>query len=277
MSKRLHIIQDGPGNSATATRSTGTSSTQTLGVGMEPVEQPLVALPAYIPFVRPQHYTVKLPYNFQYCFGHTGTGVPQVMTMRLNSIFDPNLAYIAGSGQHQPNGRDDACRDYTHYRVLATDWSISCKGIAGNFSLMNIAVGIADADVFPTTAATNYESFREIPGFSTQRLNLQAGSDQIVKWSGRYDPNFNRDFIRLEPGVTSNLTSAVTTGGWTTIGSDPDMSDYLLTLYAPAPKTTTIGINTYESCPNSFIWEVYMEYTVQFRSNQMNNSDVNQD
>lgn len=262
--KRAKIISSG--NQETSS----TDMTESQSVKDQPVVEPY----SFLPFIRPNYFTVRLPYSNRYGVpaltdtSDSGTRHHFVKRFNLNAqIVDPD------STGYSYNGWDHygaAGMNYTYYRILATTVKVRVYHI-GSGTAVRVMCGEEQTS---KTILADPERWHEVPGYTIKDL-IKGQSDTAPKYADfyyTYNPNQKRKDIRaFESSSTTNNVE-----GWTAVGSTPNLLDTLaIRIGTMRIKQAGAATNVTATGSNDIQYDITVTATVQFRdSNATNTTDI---
>ena len=262
--KRSKIISSG--NQETSS----TNMTESQSVKDQPVVEPY----SFLPFIRPNYFTVRLPYSNRYGVpaltdtSDSGTRHHFVKRFNLNAqIVDPD------STGYSYNGWDHygaAGMNYTYYRILATTVKVRVWHIGAGTAVRVMCGG----EQTNKTILADPERWHEVPGYTIKDL-IKGQSDTAPKYVDfyyTYNPNQKRKDIRaFESSSTTNNIE-----GWTAVGSTPNLLDTLaIRIGTMRIKQAGASTNVTATGSNDIQYDITVTATVQFRdSNATNTTDI---
>lgn len=262
--KRAKIISSG--NQETSS----TDMTESQSVKDQPIVEPY----SFLPFIRPNYFTVRLPYSNRYGVpaltdsSDSGTRHHFVKRFNLNAqIVDPD------STGYSYNGWDHygaAGMNYTYYRILATKVHVRVYHIGAGTAIRVMCGG----EQTNKTILADPERWNEVPGYIVKDLiKGQADtSPKHVDFYYMYDPNQKRKDVRaFESSSTTNNVE-----GWTAVGSTPNLLDTLaIRIGNMRIKQAGAATNVNYTGSTDIQYDITVTATVQFRdSNATNTTDI---
>lgn len=240
-------------------------------------DQPVVEPYSFLPFIRPNYFTVRLPYSNRYGCpalsdgSDTGTRHFHAYRFNLNS-------QIVDSGQatYSYNGWDNygaAGMGYTYYRILYNTVKVRVYHI-GAGSAVRVMCGEEQTG---KSINADPERWNEIPGYHVKDL-IKAQSDNSAKWVDffySYNPNQKRKDVRaFESSSTTNNVE-----GWTAVGSAPNLLDQFVIRFGNMRiKQAGAASNVTTTGSGDLQYDITITATVQFRdSNATSTSDFTPD
>lgn len=240
-------------------------------------DQPVVEPYSFLPFIRPNYFTVRLPYSNRYGVpaltnsSDTGTRHFHAYRFNLNSQLPD-----AGAATYSYNGWDNygaAGMNYTYYRILATKVHVRVYHI-GAGSAVRVMCG---EEQTAKSLFADPERWNEIPGYHVKDL-IKAQSDNSAKWvefNYMYDPNQKRKDVRaFESSSTTNNVE-----GWTAVGSAPNLLDQFVIRFGNMRiKQAGAATNVTATGAGDIQYDITITATVQFRdSNATSTGDFTPD
>ena len=240
-------------------------------------DQPVVEPYSFLPFIRPNYFTVRLPYSNRYGCpalsdgSDTGTRHFHAYRFNLNSQLPDSAA-----ATYSYNGWDNygaAGMGYTYYRILATTVKVRVYHI-GAGSAVRVMCGEEQTG---KAILADPERWNEIPGYHVKDL-IKAQSDNSAKWVDfyySYDPNQKRKDVRaFESSSTTNNVE-----GWTAVGSAPNLLDqFVLRFGNMRIKQAGAASNVTATGSGDIQYDITITATVQFRdSNATSTGDFTPD
>jgi hypothetical protein len=265
--KRSKIISSG--NQETS--STNMTESQTVK------DQPVVEPYSFLPFIRPNYFTVRLPYSNRYGVpalsdtSDTGTRHFHVYRFNLNSQLPD-----AGAATYSYNGWDNygsTGMNYTYYRILATTVKVRVWHI-GAGSAVRVMCGQEQTS---KSILADPERWHEVPGYSVKDLikGQADNSPKYVDFYYTYNPNQKRKDIRAfeSSSTTQNVE------GWTAVGSAPNLLDqFAIRIGTMRIKQAGAATNVTATGSNDIQYDITITATVQFRdSNATSTGDFTPD
>lgn len=240
-------------------------------------DQPVVEPYSFLPFIRPNYFTVRLPYSNRYGVpaltdgSDSGTRHFHVYRYNLNSQLPD-----AGAATYSYNGWDNygaAGMNYTYYRILATTVKVRVYNI-GAGSAVRVMCG---EEQTAKAILADPERWNEVPGYHVKDL-IKAQSDNSAKWVDfyyTYNPNQRRKDVRAfeSSSTTQNVE------GWTAVGSSPNLLDqFVIRIGNMRIKQSGAATNVTATGAGDIQYDITMTATVQFRdSNATSTSDFTPD
>lgn len=237
-------------------------------------DQPVVEPYSFLPFIRPNYFTVRLPYSNRYGVpaltdgSDTGTRHHYVKRFNLNAqIVDPDFTTYVYNGWDNYGA---AGMNYTYYRILATKVHVRVYHI-GAGSAVRVMFGGEQTN---KTMLADPERWNEVPGYHVKDL-IKAQSDNSAKWvdfTYMYDPNQKRKDVRaFESSSTTNNVE-----GWTAVGSGPNLLDTIaIRIGNMRIKQAGAATNVTPTGSNDIQYDITITATVQFRdSNATSTTDI---
>lgn len=240
-------------------------------------DQPVVEPYSFLPFIRPNYFTVRLPYSNRYGCpalsdgSDTGTRHFHAYRFNLNSQLPDSAA-----ATYSYNGWDNygaAGMGYTYYRILATKVHVRVYHI-GAGSAVRVMCGEEQTG---KSINADPERWNEIPGYHVKDL-IKAQSDNSAKWVDffySYNPNQKRKDVRaFESSSTTNNVE-----GWTAVGSAPNLLDQFVIRFGNMRiKQAGAASNVTTTGSGDLQYDITITATVQFRdSNATSTSDFTPD
>lgn len=240
-------------------------------------DQPVVEPYSFLPFIRPNYFTVRLPYANRYgCpalsdSSDSGTRHFHAYRFNLNSQLPD-----AGAATYSYNGWDTygaAGMGYTYYRILATTVKVRVYHI-GAGSAIRVMCGEEQTG---KAILADPERWNEIPGYHVKDI-IKGQSDNSSKWVDfyyNYNPNQKRKDVRaFESSSTTNNVE-----GWTAVGSAPNLLDQFVIRFGNMRiKQAGAASNVTATGTGDLQYDITMIATVQFRdSNATSTSDFTPD
>lgn len=240
-------------------------------------DQPVVEPYSFLPFIRPNYFTVRLPYSNRYGCpalsdgSDTGTRHFHAYRFNLNSQLPDSAA-----ATYSYNGWDNygaAGMGYTYYRILATKVHVRVYHI-GAGSAVRVMCGEEQTG---KALLADPERWNEIPGYHVKDL-IKAQSDNSAKWvefNYMYDPNQKRKDVRaFESSSTTNNVE-----GWTAVGSAPNLLDQFVIRFGNMRiKQAGAASNVTATGSGDIQYDITIRATVQFRdSNATSTGDFTPD
>lgn len=264
--KRAKIISSG--NQETSS----TDMTESQSVKDQPVVEPY----SFLPFIRPNYFTVRLPYSNRYGCpalsdgSDSGTRHFHAYRFNLNSQYPDGGA---GASTYSYNGWDHygaAGMNYTYYRILATTVKVRVWHI-GAGSAIRVMCGQEQTN---KSILADPERWNEIPGYTVKDLikGQSDNSSKYVDFYYTYNPNQKRKDIRaFESSSTTNNVE-----GWTAVGSSPNLLDQFVIRFGNMRiKQAGAASNVTSTGSGDIQYDITVTATVQFRdSNATNTTDI---
>ena len=237
-------------------------------------DQPVVEPYSFLPFIRPNYFTVRLPYSNRYGVpaltdgSDSGTRNIYVKRFNLNAqIIDPTLTTYVYNGWDNYGA---AGMNYTYYRILYNTVKVRVYHI-GAGSAIRIMFGEEQTS---KTILADPERWNEVPGYHVKDI-IKAQSDNSAKWvdfTYTYNPNQKRKDVRaFESSSTTNNVE-----GWTAVGSTPNLLDQLVIRIGNMRiKQAGAATNVTATGAGDIQYDITITSTVQFRdSNATSTTDI---
>ena len=240
-------------------------------------DQPVVEPYSFLPFIRPNYFTVRLPYSNRYGVpaltdsADSGTRHFHRYKYNLNSQLPD-----AGAANYSYNGWDNygaAGMNYTYYRILATTVKVRVYHI-GAGSAVRVMCGEEQTN---NTILADPERWYEVPGYHIKDI-IKGQGDNSTKWVDfyySYNPNQKRKDVRAfeSSSTTQNVE------GWTAVGSAPNLLDqFVIRIGTMRVKQSGAATNVTATGAGDIQYDITMTATVQFRdSNATSTSDLTPD
>lgn len=237
-------------------------------------DQPVVEPYSFLPFIRPNYFTVRLPYSNRYgvpaltASSDSGIRYQYVKRFNLNAqIIDPDFTTYVYNGWDNYGA---AGMNYTYYRILHNTVKVRVYHIGAGSA---IRVMFGEEQTLKTMPAAP-ERWNEIPGYTVKDI-IKAQSDNSTKWvdfTYTYNPNQKRKDVRaFESSSTTNNVE-----GWTAVGSTPNLCDTIaLRIGTMRIKQAGAATNVTATSAGDIQYDITITSTVQFRdSNATSTTDI---
>lgn len=240
------------------------SSSENMTEAQTVKDQPVVEPYSFLPFIRPNYFTVRLPYSNRYGVpaitdsSDSGTRNFYVKRFNLNAqIVDPTLTTYVYNGWDNYGA---AGMNYTYYRILYNTVKVRVWHI-GSGSAVRVMFG---QEQIPRNLLSDPERWNEIPGYIIKDL-IKGQSDtspKYVDFTYTYDPNQKRKDVRaFESSSTTNNIE-----GWTAVGSTPNLLDqFVIRIGTMRIKQAGAASNVTATGSNDIQYDITITSTVQFR------------
>lgn len=253
------------------------SSSENMTESQTVKDQPVVEPYSFLPFIRPNYFTVRLPYANRYgvpaLSDSSDTGVRHFHAYRFN--LNSQLP-DAGAASYYYNGWDlygAPGLNYTYYRILSTTVKVRVWHI-GSGSSVRVMCGQEQTS---KSLLADPERWHEVPGYSIKDL-IKGQTDTAPKYVDfyyTYNPNQKRKDIRAfeSSSTTQNVE------GWTAVGSAPNLLDqFVIRIGTMRIKQAGAASNVTATGANDIQYDISMTATVQFRdSNATSTGDFTPD
>ena len=252
--KRSKIISSG--NQETSS----TNMTESQSVKDQPVVEPY----SFLPFIRPNYFTVRLPYSNRYgvpaLTDSSDTGIRHFYPYRFN--LNSQLPDATAAAYYY-NGWDNygyPGMNYTYYRILANTVKVRVWHIGAGSAIRVMCGQEQTTKLIPADP----ERWHEIPGYSVKDL-IKGEADNSAKYVDfyyTYNPNQKRKDIRaFESSATTNNVE-----GWTAVGSAPNLLDqFVIRIGNMRIKQAGAASNVTVTGAGDIQYDITMTATVQFR------------
>lgn len=237
-------------------------------------DQPVVEPYSFLPFVKPDYFTVRLPYSNRYgvpaLTDGSDTGARNIYVKRFNlnaQIVDPTLTtYVYNGWDHYGSSG----MNYTYYRILYNTVKVRVWHI-GAGSAIRVMFG---EEQNSRNVLADPERWNEIPGYTIKDI-IKGQADNSAKWvdyTYTYNPNQRRKDVRaFESSSTTNNVE-----GWTALGSSPNLLDQLvIRMGSMRIKQAGAATNITATGSGDIQYDITITSTVQFRdSNAISATDI---
>lgn len=237
-------------------------------------DQPVVEPYSFLPFIRPNYFTVRLPYSNRYgvpaLTAGSDSGIRHLYVKRFNlnaQIIDPDFTTYVYNGWDNYGA---AGMNYTYYRILYNTIKVRVYHI-GQGSAVRVMFG---EEQTTKTIPAAPERWNEIPGYTVKDI-IKAHNDNSTKWvdfTYTYNPNQKRKDVRaFESSSTTNNVE-----GWTAVGSTPNLLDTIaLRIGTMRIKQAGAASNVNATGSSDIQYDITITSTVQFRdSNATSTTDI---